>query len=46
MIKKFIEKYICLHKWDRHAMNTDYRINKTTEILICNKCGKIHKIEY
>jgi len=46
MIKRIIDKFICLHKWNSHAVNADYRANRTTEVLICEHCGKINKIEY
>lgn len=46
MIKRFIEKYMCLHKWNRHAYTNDYRTNSTNEVLICENCGKITKINY
>lgn len=46
MIKRFIEKYMCMHKWINHAHTMDYRANSNTEVLICEKCGKIIKINY
>jgi len=46
MVKRFIDKFMCLHKWTSHNKNTDFRANRTTEVLICRECGKITKIEY
>lgn len=46
MIKRFIDKYMCLHTWTSHSLKNIFREDKTVEILICEKCGKIHKLEY
>lgn len=50
---KMIEKLFCTHSWKSHAKNIyrfDYLNNnkyeQTTEILICEKCGKIKQINY
>lgn len=48
LIKGFIEKLCCKHKWELYekvhyinllGYNTEYHI------LICNKCGKIKRIK-
>lgn len=62
MLKRILEKYLCLHKWKSHALKEyiwseeEQSLNpeviltrncqKTTEILICEHCGAIKKLEY
>lgn len=53
MWKKIIDKLFCNHKWNSHAKNcysngefNAGRIESTSEILICEKCGKIKQINY
>lgn len=47
-----ILEWFCRHKWFSHAIKIyEWEENKeeyseTIEILICEKCGKIHKLEY
>jgi len=53
MWKSIIEKLFCTHSWKSHAKNI-YRFDclngnkseQTTEVLICEKCGKIKQISY
>lgn len=53
-MKKILEKLLCNHVWKNHAKTTSnllqgYRVEgtiSTTEILICEKCGRIKKIVY
>lgn len=48
---KLVEKLACCHDWELHRrMNTydEYSVNKPWKIeetLICQKCGKIKKIQ-
>lgn len=46
MWKRLTEKYLCLHSWKSWASNTDYRSTITTEMVVCEKCGKIKRLEY
>lgn len=53
MWKKILDKLFCTHKWNSHAknlysnqLNNGGREEKTLEILICDKCGKIKQINY
>lgn len=53
-MKKILEKLLCNHKWIDHAKVErecapsfiNGRIESTTEILICEKCGRIKKLIY
>lgn len=53
----FVKKFLCAHKWKFHDKKEVIRTkiyvngykevdNLTTEILICDNCGKIKKILY
>lgn len=53
MWRKIVEKLFCTHKWESHAknlysreLNCGGREEKTLEILICQKCGRIKQIMY
>lgn len=53
MWKKIVDKLFCTHHWGSHAknlystqLNNGGREEKTLEILICDKCGKIKQIMY
>ncbi len=53
MWKTIINKLFCLHQWKSHAKSTyrfDYlngnKSEQITEIIICDKCGKIKQINY
>lgn len=46
-MKTIINKLFCGHKWFTHAKQYySNRATSNTEILICEKCGKIKQIEY
>ena len=47
MLKAVIAKYLCLHKWQEIIKRDVYysQFSKEVHILVCEKCGKIHKIE-
>ncbi len=53
MWKTIIEKLFCTHSWKSHAKNlypsnsvNNNRFEQTTEVLICQKCGRIKQINY
>jgi len=53
MWKLIIEKLFCTHNWKSHAknlysnqLNNGGREEKTLEVLICQKCGRIKQIMY
>lgn len=53
MWNKIISKLFCLHSWKPFAKSNyrfDYlngnKTEQTTEIIICDKCGKIKTINY
>jgi len=55
MLQRIIDKFLCLHLWKSHAKVQTSWIEDlkevqtnihTTEILICEYCGKIKKLEY
>ena len=46
---KLVEKWACCHKWETYRSSKTYSISSTPYkieyTLICQKCGKIKKIE-
>lgn len=46
MIKALIEKFLCLHQWNDKIQVKFYDPQvRETHIFICEKCGKIKKVE-
>lgn len=46
MWKLIITKLFCHHKWLTHNTKQNYRSDETTEVLICQECGKIKILRY
>ena len=46
MWKLIITKLFCHHKWATHTKDVNFRTQDTTEILICQDCGKIKILKY
>lgn len=53
MWKNIIDKLFCLHSWKSIAKNiypnnwaNGNRYEQTTEVFVCQKCGKFKQINY
>jgi len=50
MLKKLIEKILCMHKWNTYNESKTFEYSGAelpiyvTHTLICEKCGKIKKV--
>lgn len=40
-----IGKLFCMHEWKSHAKKENH-YTETTEVLICENCGKVKVIKY